>query len=335
MPQPVAVRRIADPLLKAYRDAWRTIIAEQNKIQALLLDEKPDTNLAVRLRARRARLRQIQASIEDALKGLDTTAEQWAAKQIPGIYAFGQADAAEAIGKIQGNTVGYSFTQADSKAVEQMATGIYHDLLAATDGVRKSTKALIRTVAKNQSLNAAITGGTPKQVARQVTKILAEKGISAVTYSNGARVGMADYAEMAIRTSSAKAYSQGSINTAASLDVTVWEVFDGPDCGLTYHDDPTLADGLIMDQLACETYIISHPNCVRAFGPRPDLAKADATWSTDDLSAAQQTQTDKLSRLATSRAMISDNNPKPGNAHQAIVEARRASIQQRSDRSRG
>jgi hypothetical protein len=45
------------------------------------------------------------------------------------------------------------------------------------------------------------------------------------------------------------------------------EVFDGPECGWTEHDDPDLADGSTRTLAEADDYPTAHPNCQRAFGP--------------------------------------------------------------------
>jgi hypothetical protein len=45
------------------------------------------------------------------------------------------------------------------------------------------------------------------------------------------------------------------------------EVYDGPECGWTEHDDPDLADGSTRSLAEADDYPTAHPNCQRAFGP--------------------------------------------------------------------
>ncbi len=45
------------------------------------------------------------------------------------------------------------------------------------------------------------------------------------------------------------------------------DVFDGPECGWTEHDDPDLADGSRRSLDDADEYPTAHPNCQRAFGP--------------------------------------------------------------------
>ena len=49
--------------------------------------------------------------------------------------------------------------------------------------------------------------------------------------------------------------------------VEMVQVYDGPDCGWTEHDDPDLADGSTRTLDEADEYPLSHPHCQRAFGP--------------------------------------------------------------------
>lgn len=84
-------------------------------------------------------------------------------------------------------------------------------------------------------------------------------------------------------TETANAYNLSSISaykTSGLVDGV--EVFDGPECGWTEHDDPDLADGSIRTLDEANDYPISHPNCQRAFGPVVSVSADDV----DDEEAA-------------------------------------------------
>lgn len=69
-------------------------------------------------------------------------------------------------------------------------------------------------------------------------------------------------------TETANAYSLASVEGYRESGlVDEVEVFDGPECGWTEHDDPDLADGSIRTLDEAQEYPTSHPNCQRAFGP--------------------------------------------------------------------
>jgi hypothetical protein len=45
------------------------------------------------------------------------------------------------------------------------------------------------------------------------------------------------------------------------------QVYDGPECGWTSHDDPDMADGSVRSLEEAEAWPLAHPHCQRAFGP--------------------------------------------------------------------
>ena len=68
-------------------------------------------------------------------------------------------------------------------------------------------------------------------------------------------------------TETANAYNQASLAGYATTGlVEKVEVFDGPDCGWTHHEDPDLAHGSIRTLEEAKRHPIAHPNCQRAFG---------------------------------------------------------------------
>lgn len=100
------------------------------------------------------------------------------------------------------------------------------------------------------------------------------------------------------RTETANAYNLGAVEGyRRSGLVRQLRTIDAPDCGWTYHDDPLLANGRIVDLDTAARQPISHPNCVRAFAPvaaglEQDLSKQPA--------AAQPEVDPVTSKLASS-----------------------------------
>jgi len=69
-------------------------------------------------------------------------------------------------------------------------------------------------------------------------------------------------------TESANAFNLAAVAGYRETDlVSQVEVYDGPDCGWTEHNDPDLADGSTRTLDEAQAYPISHPHCQRAFGP--------------------------------------------------------------------
>ena len=68
--------------------------------------------------------------------------------------------------------------------------------------------------------------------------------------------------------------NNAGIRTMREMGAKLVAVIDGPDCGWISHDDPDKADGTIRTMAAALQYPKAHPNCVRAFVPAPEGARA-------------------------------------------------------------
>lgn len=273
MPQPLEIDAVEEPLLNAYRNAWLRVLSEQEQLAA-------DPIRA----ARSARLAEMRARIEADMDELDGAARAWIQNQLPKVYALGAttgtAEATGGLGEM-------AWTQINQEAVQRLATGLFHELLGSTKHVRKTTKQLIRKVARDEALQSAITGRTATQAAASMRKLLEVHNIHAVRYSDGSKHGLAEYSRMAMRTTTATAYNEGTLDGASAQGVKFWEVFDGPECGWSAHDQGELALGKIVTEDEAREFPISHPNCRRAFGARPDVeskAQAEAAKEAEPLS---------------------------------------------------
>lgn len=246
---------LADPLAQAYAKAWDEIASWEQRLRS-----------DPRRESQRRRLEAARRGIEHDMGNLDDAAKEWLSNELPKVYLAGGIDA------LTGGR-GFAWNQTHQGAAQRLANGLHTDLLQATSNVRQSTKELIRQVASDQQLRLALTGQqTAVSAGREMARVLRAKGVTALVYANGARHGLAEYAQMAIRTTSAQAYNLGTLN--ANPDVQLWEVFDGPNCGWTRHDDPQHANGMVVSRQQAEAQPTSHPNCRRSFGPRPDLGPA-------------------------------------------------------------
>ena len=67
-------------------------------------------------------------------------------------------------------------------------------------------------------------------------------------------------------TETGNAFNRSSMVGYAGAGVELVEVFDGPDCGWSQHNDPELAHGSIRKLADASKRPLSHPRCQRAFG---------------------------------------------------------------------
>lgn len=254
MPQPAAVNEAAEELVSKYQTAWLRIMEQQRVVLRL-------TGRAQRNR----KLRQIESNIERLLDQVDAETRRWISQRYPVIYRLGAVDGARAAGAVFDE-----WTDLHRTAIERLAADTFNDLLRATQFVRNDLKRFIADTAKDFS--GDVLRGTPASTgSRKLEHFLTERGIKSVIYSDGSRHGLAEYAQVVIRTKTAVAYNMATLNAGRVAGILFYEVFDGPDCGWTFHADGENALGKIVTYEESVTWPISHPQCRRAFGARPDL----------------------------------------------------------------
>lgn len=215
-----------------------------------------------------ANLTQALGVIEQHLDAATGATKDFYEQQLPTIYMAGAADAVQA-------GLGFDPSMVTAETVERLASTGWDDLLAATTHVEAATKQALRRITRNE-VGMSVLAGEPgvaasrsaESAARDVDQILT------VTYSNGAVHSVADYVDTATRTTTIGIFNAGGFDLARGNDVAWMEVFDGPDCGWTEHDDPDLADGTVRHIDDCEENDSAHPRCARSFAPRPDITNA-------------------------------------------------------------
>lgn len=242
----------ADPLVEAYAAAWQRVVDLQDQLAA-------DPALA----RQKARLDSTRRGIEQDLRSLSAQTDEWTKRQLPGVY---QAGGEHGSGE-------FTWSQSHRDAAESLSRGLRRDLLAANTKTAQTTRELVRRVGRDRALAAAIEGKTAVQAGREMKRILKSHGIHSVVYSNGAKVGLGPYSQMAIRTATATAYNEGTVNAAEADGVLKFECFDGSQCGWARHDDTVKANGRIVSREEALEHPISHPQCRRAFEARPDLGR--------------------------------------------------------------
>lgn len=268
MPQPAAVDQVAQQLARQFQAAQTSI----------------ERQLASFPSARRAaKLRDLQRTVNALLDQLEADMRAWIETQLPEAYALGAADAAGAIGD------SFVWNQPHVEALNSLALTSWDDMLAATRFVRRDVKQWIRTEARQQATLSLIEGRTARQAGQALADAAAgDLGLFTVTYRNGARVRLADYADMALRTTTANAYAEGTLNQSRQLGVKFMECADGSDCGLTSHDDAEKPNGNVYPIRVAEMNPLAHPRCRRSWIPRIDATSTKTPSLRDDKSIADQ-----------------------------------------------
>lgn len=265
MPYPAHVQAELDTftreLTNLYRQALTEIRAEAEQVAAGI-EQNP------RLWRRQERLVELELRIVDSLERVDDQARTWIARRFPEAYELGGDEAADVIGDA------FGWSQPHYDAVATLAGDLHGELLEATEHVARATKRTIREVVRSLTGSKVTTGRTAVEAGRSAAARLRQLGVPTVTYRNGRRYDVTTYAEMAVRTKTGVAYNAGIIGHSGQAGVRYLEVLDGASCGWDTHDSPDRAHGTVRSIRECAATPLSHPNCRRSFGPRPDVTTA-------------------------------------------------------------
>lgn len=307
---PPDVEALIADLTAAYRAAWAELEARR---MAVLRGLNP-----IRRTETLTRLNELQQAVEYQLAVVDQAARRYLQVGLPHVYSQGAADAG----------VGFvTWTQVHVDALAKLASDTHADLLAASQEVRRTSAVFardVREVARRRIPQGLVTSSTARNIGKDLQRDLSIRGITAVTYRNGSVYGLDTYAEMIARTKTAVAYNAGALNSAGESGVKFMEVFDGPTCGWDGHGDGDRANGTVRSVAECARIPISHPNCVRAFGARPDVTSRRQAKTADP--STTQAQRDAALVLERQRqgAQVARRARTTPEQRQAVLAARRA-----------
>lgn len=284
-----ALERLPVDITRILGRSWIRISNEQARIIA----DWPEWSRATRV----SQLRDLQNEVARLMGQADELALRFTSRDLPTAYQLGVTATAGALGTTA------ALSSSDLDVLGEIVTSTYNDLLAATTMVRQSTKDLIRTLTREHLADKLIEGKTAVQTGADLARALDDRGIVAVVYRDGSRHGLDDYAEMLLRTRSAEAYAVAGMQKMATEGIRYVELGDGFGCGLTSHDDPDKANGMILTLEQARAYPTSHPRCVRIQLARPDLvSKRDAANARPSTSAAQDADQAAVSALRAAAA---------------------------------
>lgn len=292
MPLPAEANAIIEQLSGLY-------VAAQDGIITELVNLATATDPYGRIQVRRERLRELGRMLDAELVQLDRAAHDWLSGQLPEVFRLGAE---------QGG-LSFQWTGVSREAVQALAADAYDDLLTATRHVRQETKAFVREAAKLRVRATLLEGQTAARQGQVLAQRLADRGIAAMTYRNGARHGLGEYGPMVVRTKSAQAYNRGAFISSRDNGVTFMECYDGPDCGLTTHTDPDKANGTIRPLDEAESWPIAHPNCARSWGPRPDVRDEKAAESARRYTPEEQQEMARAERERAAAAAARRTRP--------------------------
>ena len=194
------------------------------------------------------------------------------------------------------------FFKLNDRKLDALIEATTHDMEAAETAVLRKANDDYRKAIFNAQVYANTGAGTYEKAVDMATKDMLSRGLNCVMYANGARHTLSDYADMAIRTASKRAYLQGEGEKRQEWGIaTVIMAKRGNPCpkclpfvGKVLIDD--VWSGGSKDGVDPETgkryplmsYAISkglyHPRCKDSHTTYfPGISTADDTWTKEEL----------------------------------------------------
>lgn len=206
------------------------------------------------------------------------------------------------------------FFRLNNRKLEALIEATTNDMERAETAILRKANDEYRKVIYNAQVYANTGAGTYEKAVDMATKDMLSRGLTCVEYANGARHTLADYADMAIRTASKRAYLQGEGEKRQEWGITtVIMVKRGNPCpkclpfvGKVLIDDVwsggKKSDGpypLMSKAIAAGLY---HPRCKDSHTTYfSGISTADDSWSKEELEAVGQANKQGVERQYAER----------------------------------
>ena len=206
------------------------------------------------------------------------------------------------------------FFRLNDRKLEALIKATTNDMQRAETAILRMANDQYRKAIFNAQVYANSGAGTYEKAVDMATKDMLSKGLNCVEYSNGARHTLADYADMAIRTASKRAYLQGEGEKRQEWGIaTVIMAKRGNPCpkclpfvGKVLIDDVwsggKKSDGpypLMSKAIAAGLY---HPRCKDSHTTYfPGISTADDTWTKEELEDIGQANQQEAERKYAAR----------------------------------
>lgn len=193
------------------------------------------------------------------------------------------------------------FFRLNDRKLEALIEATTNDMERAETAILRKANDEYRKAIYNAQVYANTGAGTYEKAVDMATKDMLSRGLACVEYANGARHTLADYADMAIRAASKRAYLQGEGEKRQEWGITtVIMVKRGNPCpkclpfvGKVLIDDVwsggKKSDGpypLMSKAIAAGLY---HPRCKDSHTTYfPGISTADDSWTKEELESIEQ-----------------------------------------------
>lgn len=206
------------------------------------------------------------------------------------------------------------FFRFNDRKLEALIKATTNDMQQAETAVLRMANDQYRKAIFNAQVYANSGAGTYEKAVDMATRDMLSRGLNCVEYANGARHTLSDYADMAIRTASKRAYLQGEGEKRQEWGITTVIVNKRgnpcPKClpfvGKVLIDDVwsggKKSDGpypLMSKAIAAGLY---HPRCKDSHATYlPGISTADDTWTREELDAVERANQKETKRQYAER----------------------------------
>lgn len=204
------------------------------------------------------RLRGLLADVNRWTAQLVDGARRWISGTLPQAYQSGAAGSAASMG------LRFDWTTPHREAVDVLARRVWDDVAATLQDVTPTTQRAIRSLLDDTVRRQILDGLPGPRAAAEFARAIQEQtGAMTVTYRNGARHSVSDYADTVARSAVAETRNRGVFGQARDAGVTFVECYDGADCQWgPGHSAGGLANGMLVTLEFAEDHSTSHPRCV-------------------------------------------------------------------------
>ena len=206
------------------------------------------------------------------------------------------------------------FFKLNTRKLEALIKATGNDMKKAETAVLRMANDQYRKAIFNAQVYANSGAGTYEKAVDMATKDMLTRGLNCVEYKNGARHALSDYADMAIRTASKRAYLQGEGEKRQEWGISTVIVNKRgnpcPKClpfvGKVLIDDVwsggKASDGpypLMSTAIARGLY---HPRCKDSHSTYfPGISTADDTWTREELKSIEKSYKQEQNQIYTQR----------------------------------
>lgn len=253
--------------------------------------------------------RSLNRRIEDLIRTANETGGMEQEIEILEAIKNGFRGYKRAPGTLQGE-----FFKLNERKLEALIKATVNDMETAETAVLRMSNDKYRRAIFDAQIYANTGVGTYEKAVDMATKDMLAAGLNCIEYANGARHTLSDYADMAIRTASKRAYLQGEGQKRQEWGVST-VIMNKRSCpcpkclpfvGKVLIDDVwsggSARDGpypLMSYAIKCGLY---HPRCRDSHTTYfPGISTADDTWTEKELEAVGQANRDEAKRQYAER----------------------------------